>query len=260
MDNQTRQRQRTNNYHRSSTSPYPYTHNKEVAETRQVSSSSTWKQLVAGASTAAGTTAAVLSEESMKCMKYCLSWLQYAIKHIEQQMELIRSYLVSQANHATHALPPSAEGPSPPKLSSVRKDVANTLKKVVDVISKYAGASLPHHARLTVRGFIVNLPSRWVALNDLHSTTTSPATSPRQTAGRDFNEAPDRPKQEDAAVRLLNFGQESVDMLQSVSNVFSDTVTRAEAWKQQSYLTSLLGKSTSVSQDLPSTPSSPLSS
>jgi hypothetical protein len=28
------------------------------------------------ASSAAGTTAAVVSEESMKCLRYCLTWLQ----------------------------------------------------------------------------------------------------------------------------------------------------------------------------------------
>jgi hypothetical protein len=35
---------------------------------------------------------------------------------------------------------------------------------------------------------------------------------------------------DEAALRLLSFGQESVDMLQSVSTVFSDTVDRAELW------------------------------
>lgn len=37
-------------------------------------------------------------------------------------------------------------------------------------------------------------------------------------------------KQEEAAIRLLSFGQESVEMLNSVSTVFSDTVDRAELW------------------------------
>jgi hypothetical protein len=35
---------------------------------------------------------------------------------------------------------------------------------------------------------------------------------------------------DEAALRLLSFGQESVEMLQSVSTVFSDTVDRAELW------------------------------
>lgn len=38
------------------------------------------------------------------------------------------------------------------------------------------------------------------------------------------------PKQEEATLKLLAFGQESVEMLQSVSTVFSDTVDRAELW------------------------------
>ncbi|KAI8336761.1 hypothetical protein BC941DRAFT_428023 [Chlamydoabsidia padenii] len=39
-------------------------------------SRSRWKQLMVHAGSAAGTTAAIISEESMKCLKYCLSWLQ----------------------------------------------------------------------------------------------------------------------------------------------------------------------------------------
>lgn len=37
---------------------------------------SKWHQIVMHASSAAGTTAAVISEESMKCLRYCLYWLQ----------------------------------------------------------------------------------------------------------------------------------------------------------------------------------------
>jgi hypothetical protein len=39
-------------------------------------SRSRWQQLVVGAGSAAGTTVAIVSEESMRCLKYCLSWLQ----------------------------------------------------------------------------------------------------------------------------------------------------------------------------------------
>lgn len=37
-------------------------------------------------------------------------------------------------------------------------------------------------------------------------------------------------KHEDTAYRLLNFGEESIEMLKSVSIVFSDTISRAELW------------------------------
>lgn len=65
-------------------------------------------------------------------------------------------------------------------------------------------------------------------MNDIRSTATSPANSPLLTP-RTIHTNYD-PKQEEAAIKLLSFGQESVEMLHSVSSVFSDTVDRAELW------------------------------
>lgn len=127
---------------------------------------SRWQQLVMGAGSAAGTTAAVISEDSMKCLKYCLSWLKYAIQHIEQQMAVLKSYLVSIAT--TKSTPSSTLTASNTNnrsvLSGIKKDIVGTLRKVVEVITKYAGASLPSQSRQSVRGFILNLPGKWVNL------------------------------------------------------------------------------------------------
>lgn len=141
-------------------------HNKPArTEPYQKHNSSKWQQIVVGASSAAGTTAAIISEESMKCLKYCLYWLQYAIQHIEQQMTLIKNYLVSAAQSNRLLVTPHQRTTSHQRssvLSSIKRDIVHTLRKVVEVISKYAGASLPSQARQTVRGFILNLPERWV--------------------------------------------------------------------------------------------------
>lgn len=69
-----------------STSPHrPYSITKPTAPTQRAHHRtqqsaplvrSKWHQIVMHASSAAGTTAAVISEESMKCLRYCLSWLQ----------------------------------------------------------------------------------------------------------------------------------------------------------------------------------------
>ncbi|ORZ12348.1 transcription factor Opi1-domain-containing protein [Absidia repens] len=243
--------------------PYPKPYSQSHYHYRQPSPSSTrtnrntahqtpssaWQQLVVGASSAAGTTAAVVSEESMKCMKYCLNWLQYAMQHIEQQMGLIRAFLVSLATSQSTSTSSDSlsvpNGPSPSVISAVKKDVVDTLRKVVDIISRYAGSSLPYHAKMAVRGFILNLPGRWASLNDIRSTTTSPAASPMLSAssssttatnaskrsmdGREMHHS-ELPKHEETALRLLNFGQESVEMLGSISDVFSGTVDRAELW------------------------------
>ncbi|KAI7867058.1 transcription factor Opi1-domain-containing protein [Mucor mucedo] len=143
-------------------------------------------------------------------------------------MNVLKNYLVSLAkgNQSLTAPNTSTNTNGKSVLSGIKKDIVETLRKVVEVITKYAGASLPVQARQTVRGFILNLPGRWATLNDIRSTTTSPAGSPMLGPRKVSMDA----KQDEAAIRLLSFGQESVEMLQSVSTVFSDTVDRAELW------------------------------
>lgn len=46
-------------------------------------------------------------------------------------------------------------------LTSIRRDVVDTIRQVVDVVSKYAGGALPEPARARVRSFILTLPQRW---------------------------------------------------------------------------------------------------
>ncbi|KAI9256508.1 transcription factor Opi1-domain-containing protein [Phascolomyces articulosus] len=185
------------------------------------SSTSTWQQLVVQAGSAAGTTAAVISEESMKCLKYCLSWLRYAIQHIEQQLTIVRNHLVSLATASSSSSTATTlhhQQSSPNPFSSVKKDIVETVRKVVEVISRYASTSLPQHAKIAVRGFILDLPNRW----DIRS---SPAASPLLTPKEGLS-----PVQDENAIKVLTFGTESVEMLQSISTVFSDTVDRAEIW------------------------------
>ncbi|CAO3657344.1 unnamed protein product [Mucor hiemalis] len=184
---------------------------------------STWQQLVVGAGSAAGTTAAVVSEDSMKCLRYCLSWLQYAIRHIGQQMGLLRNFLVSLATQQQQQQQ-QQEQCKPMILASIKRDMVNTLRKVIDIITCYASNALPYQAKATVRGTILNLPSRWATLNDETSSlsTTNDDVTQRQTKG-----------QEDVALRLLAFGQESTDMLGSIQNVFDDTIQRAESWLER---------------------------
>lgn len=166
--NSTRQRHNHKSTSRSTSpsrgAPYRAHNHHHHHQSHQPLLSSRWQQLVVGAGSAAGTTAAVISEESMKCLKYCLSWLQYAIQHIEQQMMTLRNYLVSLASKSTtnnSLTTPNTSHRS--VLSGIKKDVVETLRKVVEVITRYAGVSLPTQARQTVRGFILNLPGKWVS-------------------------------------------------------------------------------------------------
>ncbi|KAI8144436.1 transcription factor Opi1-domain-containing protein [Fennellomyces sp. T-0311] len=228
-----------------STSPHrPYTLTKSPTprHTAQPIPRSRWQQIVMHAGSAAGTTAAVISEESMKCLRYCLSWLQYASRHIEQQMDILRNFLVSLAagsaaekGKSRAVAVPSASS----TLSAVKKEIVDTLRKVVDVVSKYAGSGLPEQAKASVRKFILALPSRWATLNT--STTASPAASPAL--------GPHAPARvHETSIKLLSFGDESIEMLQSVATVFSDTIERAELWLQRLRVVGVAGPQSSRRQ------------
>lgn len=136
-------------------------------------------------------------------------------------MNLLKKFLVSLAsNQHDSAEQTSLTTHDASTLAQIKKEIVDTLRKVVDVISKYAGSGLPEQAKVAVRGFILALPTRWAILNS--STTASPAASPALR--------PVDSHVQETSVKLLNFGAESVEMIQSVSHVFSDTIDRAELW------------------------------
>ena len=131
-------------------------------------------------------------------------------------MNFLRQFLVSLASDKKELTTHDDAS----TLAHIKKEIVDTLRKVVEVISKYAGTGLPEQAKVAVRGFILALPTRWAVLNS--STTASPTASPQL--------GPTDAHMRDTSIKLLNFGGESVEMIQSVSLVFSDTIERAELW------------------------------
>ncbi|KAK0431963.1 transcription factor Opi1-domain-containing protein [Armillaria borealis] len=156
----TRQR-RTNSYdQRRSPTPTPVP--AEDAD-QQVAQRSRWHTVLLEA----GGLSAALSEESLRRLRYCLSWLQYATAHIDAQIVVLRNFTAAlQERHFSNQ-----NGEETPlsevhmhTLAHIRQDIVHTVRQVVDVVGKYAGgASLPEPARQRVKGFILTLPKRWAA-------------------------------------------------------------------------------------------------
>jgi hypothetical protein len=123
-----------------------------------------WHQIVFGAGSAAGTTAAVVSEESMKCLRYCVSWVQYALKYLSQQMGFLRDYLVSLAtnNKNKTMVLDSKNKQDQHVLLSIKRNMVGTIRKVIDIITVHASTALPYQAKAAVRRTILSLPNRWV--------------------------------------------------------------------------------------------------
>jgi hypothetical protein len=48
-------------------------------------------------------------------------------------------------------------------ISKVKREIVESLRRVVDLLGKYSSSYLPFDARQAVRSFILNLPSRMVS-------------------------------------------------------------------------------------------------
>ncbi|KAF7794470.1 hypothetical protein EIP86_005604 [Pleurotus ostreatoroseus] len=132
---------------------------------QQVAQRSRWQAMLLEA----GGISAAVSEESMRRLKYCLQWLQYATNQIDQQILKLRDFIASMqdssspssSSHSPHSISSTVAEDQLQALTAIRRDVVDTIRQVVDVVSKYAGGALPEPARARVRAFILCLPQRW---------------------------------------------------------------------------------------------------
>lgn len=217
---------------------------------------SRWGSMLVEAGATAGGLSAAMSEESMKSLKYCLQWLQYATAHIEHQITILRDLIV-KLNHGELDM----SGTAVQNLTNIKGDVVNTIRGVVDVIGKYAGSALPGPARNSVKAFILSLPARWATVNRssaasspsgyFGSSPSSPSFSPAHisegpespthlTANARYRGAAGSPRDQmqvaataQAANRILTLAIESLDILRSVTIVFGESLDRADLWVER---------------------------
>ncbi|KAI0369775.1 Opi1-domain-containing protein [Pilatotrama ljubarskyi] len=134
------------------------TQHADAQESQQVAQRSRWQAMILEA----GGISAAISEESMRRLKYCLQWLQYATAQIDAQILVLRNFIASLQPDGN-----SPHGPVSPQhlrtLQTAKRDVVDTIRQVVEVVSRYAGGALPEPARTRVRSFILCLPRRWAA-------------------------------------------------------------------------------------------------
>jgi hypothetical protein len=185
----------------------------------------------------AGGIGAAVSEESMKSLKYCLHWLHYATAHLDHQVGILQEFILSlSSSHLQRtsegALATSEDARAANILDGIKREVVETIRKVVDVVSKYAGSALPEQAKRYVRSSILGLPEKWARA--MAGQQAEPATITNGDATQDSSSAvttaPQSPSTtHTAAERTLTFAVESLDMLRGVLGIFTDSVERADA-------------------------------
>jgi hypothetical protein len=182
-----------------------------------------------------------MSEESLRSLKYCLSWLKWASDHIGKAIDALKMVLEefeggdkTDSNGALTS-DDNTNGTSNrqlmlrsnadriamhAKIAELKSDVPKTLKNVVDVVSKYAGGALPENARMLVRRHLTSLPQRF----RLASTSRGQNGQPTQTGDGEVAEG---------ARKVMVLAKEGLDMMAQVSGVLDGTIVSAEEWNKR---------------------------
>ncbi|KAF3919036.1 hypothetical protein ABW21_db0201414 [Orbilia brochopaga] len=158
-----------------------------------------------------------LSEESLKSLKYCLAWLRWANDHLDKVIMALRGVIheydadskadgggeAGGGGAGSSATADKRSAELQQKIDSLRQDVIGTLKRVVDVVSTYAGGALPENARVVVKACITNLPRRWAlaAKDDGNAAVGNGAVVVRR---------------EEAGKRVLVLAREGLEMMHQV--------------------------------------------
>jgi hypothetical protein len=159
-----------------------------------------------------------MSEESLRSLQYCLTWLKWANgrlgKSIVSLQETLKEWedLPQKNGDGTTTSQASNQTQLSQRIQALKQDVLTTLKQVVDVVSKYAGGALPENARHLVRRHLTSLPQRF----QMASTTVPEAKGSSEASSN--------------ARRILVLAQEGLDMMSQVSGVVNDTLVSAEHW------------------------------
>ncbi|EXJ60967.1 hypothetical protein A1O7_05120 [Cladophialophora yegresii CBS 114405] len=170
-----------------------------------------------------------MSDESIRSLKYCLSWLRWANGHLGEAIQNLRNLLerwdegltpgeqpptMSVAN-MTQTQEERRQAALSARIAALKADVLQTLKHVVGIVSNYAGGALPQNARDLVHRHLTSLPQRFSLAN---------------MEGEDPSAYPNASEAAKSGRRVMVLAQEGLDMMTQVSRVVNDTLVSAEGW------------------------------
>ncbi|KAF8469470.1 transcription factor Opi1-domain-containing protein, partial [Kalaharituber pfeilii] len=171
----------------------------------------------------------VMSEESLKSLKYCLDWLRWANNHLGKCIETLKTVLEeyernrhSQQNRNVTSNEGCAVSVREDAEQERRKmlmghmdylkgEVMKTLKRVISVVDSYAGGALVGETRAMVKRQLLHLPKRLQVALVAH---TPGAGGTRRQVAR----------------RVIIVAKEGLDMMHNVSKLVEIALVGAEEW------------------------------
>ncbi len=216
----------------------PYSEEQLVVKNGQRQPPPGWRQQLVISTSGLGV---AMSEESLRSLRFCLSWLRWANGRLGEAIQNIKALMdrwnegmtpSEQQSHMsvgnmTQSQEDRRQATLTARIAALRKDVLDTLKQVVGIVSNYAGGALPQNARDLVHRHLTSLPQRFSLANAMI-----------KPGDDDSNEA------EKSANRVMLLAQEGLDMMTQVSRVVNDTLVSAEGWCEK------LGRKTGGEQEL----------
>lgn len=200
-----------------------------------------------------------MSDESLRSLKYCLTWLRWANDHIGKVIATLKTTLeqyeqaekseesaesgsspdgnemkdVEAASPSENASPPRADRKElAARINMLKKDVIKTLRDVVETVSKYTGGALPDNAKVLVRRHLTSLPRKWqlAMVTSNSSRPQSSSSEQQQLTGGDEDEKGREKNVKEGAQRVLILAKEGLEMMGQVSDVLDGTIVSAEEW------------------------------
>lgn len=177
-----------------------------------------------------------MREESLRSLKYCLKCLHWANDHLSAIVVSLRkaidewsqthqsassvsiSYAVDEVGPLqAQEIKPRDAATLSRHIKILTKEVFQTLNKIIDVVSTYAGGALPENARDLVRKQLNSFPQRFsMAFTQSQKSESGAEGSQSETVS--------------GANRILVLAREGLDMLHQVSGVVDGTIVSAEDW------------------------------
>ena len=198
----------------------PYTE-QQVALRDQRQPPPGWRQQLVISTSGLGV---AMSEESLRSLRFCLSWLRWANGRLSEAIQSIKALLerwnegatpsdATSATHMTQHHDERRQAMMTQRIAALKEEVLDTLKRVVGIVSNYAGGALPKNARDLVHSHLVSLPQRFNIANAMIKSENEEGNETAKSANR---------------VKVL--AQEGLDMMTQVSRVVNDTLVSAEGW------------------------------
>ncbi|KAL8646427.1 MAG: hypothetical protein Q9210_006145 [Variospora velana] len=203
-----------------------------------------------------------LSEESLRSLRYCLSWLRRANGSVGSMTnslkDVIQEHHVSSQNagepppidadgDGSVLFEPKNQATKTERLRFLKSGILDTISKAVDIVSMYAGGALPANARNLVRSHIMSLPARYFSMSPQAAESFSNHNSSMQA-----EETPSAPREQSntsnvtetstetstpspknevkSAQRVVVLAIEALDMMTQISVIVSGVIQSAENW------------------------------